>query len=166
MYRRQGFTFVEMLIAIVILAIALSTLTSALSTSIVQGTAPIIEAKSQSLMQGYLDEILPLSFDDQTPQGGGEVALVQSPCTISNEGQSRNQFDDVDDYSGINDQPPVLLQSAFDTSQYIGFAVSINVECVGLEVGLSQDHLAKRITVVVTSTDSVQRRMSVYRGNF
>ncbi|GAA6134681.1 type II secretion system protein [Oceaniserpentilla sp. 4NH20-0058] len=166
MYRSQGFTFVEMLIAIVILAIALSTLTSSLSTSIVQGTAPIIEAKAQSLMQGYLDEILPLNFDDQTPQGGGEVALAQSPCTISNEGQSRNQFDDVDDYGGINDQPPVLLQSGFDTTQYTDFAVTINVECAGLELGLSENHLVKRITVSVTSSNSLQRRMSAYRGNF
>lgn len=162
----KGFTLIEMLITIVIMGIALSALMSALSTSVIQSTSPSIESKAITLAQGYLDEILPLRFDDQSPAEGGSVALSDSPCTISNESQSRNQFDDVDDYHGVNDQPPMLLQGSFDFNQYLGFRVAVDVSCQGTQAGLSANHLAKRITVTVTTPGGSDRIVSVYRGNF
>jgi len=163
---KQGFTFIEMIITIVIVGIALSALTSALSTSVVQGAAPIVEGKALALAQAYIDEVLPLKFDDQSPLEGGEVATAESPCTISNEGQSRAQFDDVDDYNGVTDSPPFLLQPSFDMSQYANYSVSVSVNCAGLEAGLSANHLLKRISVTITTPENNQRVLSVYRGNF
>ena len=166
MYHKQGFTFVEVVITIVILGIALSALTWSLSTSVIQGAAPIAEEKARTLAQAYLDEILPLKFDDSSPEGGGSIPLSQSPCTISNEGQSRAGFDDVDDYHGIINSPPVLSQTDFDISQYINFSVSIQVSCQGLSAGLSANHLAKLITITVITSNNEQRSISVFRGNF
>ena len=165
-YRSYGFTFIEMLITIVVIGIALSALTSALSTSVVQGAAPIVEGKALYIAQAYVDEILPLKFDDQSPQQGGEVTLSASPCEISNESQTRSQFDDVDDYHGVTDSPPVLLLPGFNFDKYSNYAVSVEVTCAGLELGLAANHLMKRITVTVTTPENQDRVLSVYRGNF
>lgn len=165
-YRKLGFTFIETLITIVILAIALSALTTALSSSVVQSASPIVERKALVLAQAYIDEILPLKFDDQSPQEGGEVNVASAPCTISTEGQGRAAFDDVDDYHGLIDQPPQFIQASFDLAQYSGYSVTVNVSCSGTSLGLSQNHLAKRITVIVRTPNNDVRNVSVYRGNF
>lgn len=165
-YRKFGFTFIELLITIIVIGIALSALMSALSTSVIQGATPLWEGKALALGQAYMDEIVPLRFDDQSPEAGGEVAAGLSPCDISNEGQSRNLFDDVDDYNGVNDQPPTLLQSSFNMSSYANYAVSISVSCAGDELGLSALHLAKRITLNIIGPSGEVRTLSVYRGNF
>ena len=164
--KQSGVTLVELVITIVVLGIALSALVSSLSQGIGQSSTPMWEGKALELQQAYLDEILAMAFDDATPVGGGEVLAADNPCTLSNEGQARTNFDDVDDYNGLNDTPPVLIDSTIDMSQYAQYQVTAGVSCAGTEVGLSNDRLAKRITVTVTAPAGVSRTVSVYKGNF
>lgn len=166
MYRNHGFTFIELIITIIVVGIALSALMSALSTSVIQGATPVWEGKALALGQAYMDEILPLKFDDQSPPGGGQVDASASPCNIGNEGQTRNQFDDVDDYHGIVNTPPALLQTSIDVANYQNYTVRVSVVCAGTEINLPATHLAKRITVNVEGPTGDARTLSVYRGNF
>ena len=163
---QSGVTLVELIITIVVLGIALSALVSALSEGVSQSATPLWEGKALELQQAYLDEILAMQFDDATPVGGGEVVGANAPCTLTNEGQSRSQFDDVDDYHNLTDTPPVLIESSIDMSQYAQYSVRVQVACAGSELGLSENRLAKRILVTVIAPGGQSRNVAVYKGNF
>lgn len=161
--KQQGVTLIELIITIVVLGIALSALVTALSDGIGRSTTPLWESRSLELTQAYLDEILAMKYDGTQPSGGGVIA---GACVISNDGQTRQNFDDVDDYNGLNDDPPQLIESSLDMSTYSEFSVSVDVTCAGTEVGLSSNAFAKRVTVTVNVPGGVTRSVAVYKGNF
>lgn len=160
---QKGVTLIEMVITIVILGIALSALISSLSSGISQSATPLWESRSLELTQAYLDEILAMKFDGAQPIGGGVVSGV---CAISTDGQSRANFDDVDDYDGLNDSPPQLIETSLDMSTYSDFSVLVSVSCSGTELNLSDDAFAKRIVVTVNVPGGQSRSVAVYKGNF
>lgn len=160
---QKGVTLIEMVIAIVILGIALSALISSLSSGISQSATPLWESRSLELTQAYLDEILAMKFDGTQPLGGGVVSGV---CAISSDGQSRANYDDVDDYDGLNDSPPQLIETSLDMSTYSDFSVLVSVSCSGTELNLSDDAYAKRIVVTVNVPGGQSRSVAVYKGNF
>lgn len=160
---QKGVTLIEMVITIVILGIALSALISSLSSGISQSATPLWESRSLELTQAYLDEILAMKFDGTQPLGGGVVSGV---CAISTDGQSRANFDDVDDYDGLNDSPPQLIETSLDMSTYSDFSVLVSVSCSGTELNLSDDAFAKRIVVTVNVPGGQSRSVAVYKGNF
>lgn len=166
MQRQRGVTLVELIITIVIIGIAMSALVSALTTGISRSAQPMLEGKALELSQAYLDEIQAMRFDDQSPIGGGAVLAASSPCTITAEGQTRALFDDVDDYNGINDTPPVLIESSIDMSAYANYQVLVSVGCAGTELGLAANELAKRINVTVVLPSGESRDVAIYKGNF
>lgn len=160
---QKGVTLIEMVITIVILGIALSALISSLSSGISQSATPLWESRSLELTQAYLDEILAMKFDGAQPLGGGVVSGV---CAISTDGQSRANYDDVDDYDGLNDSPPQLIETSLDMSTYSDFSVLVSVSCSGTELNLSDDAFAKRIVVTVNVPGGQSRSVAVYKGNF
>jgi len=170
--KQTGLTLIELVITIVVLGIALSALLSALTTGIGRSAQPMWEGKALELSQAYLDEILAKKFDDTTPLGGGQVLLAASPCTQSNEGQTRTLFDDVDDYHGVSDAPPLLTDSAISMARYRNYQVDITVLCAGTELGtsngslLTDASLAKRITVSISVPSGEVRSVTAYKGNF
>ena len=162
-----GVTLIELIITIVIIGIALSALVSALTTGISRSAQPMLEGKALELSQAYLDEIQAMRFDDQSPVGGTPVLAADSPCTVSNEGQARAAFDDVDDYNGVNDSPPVLIETSIDMiSTYVNYRVTILVECAGIELGLAANDLAKKINLTVVLPSGESRDVAIYKGNF
>ncbi len=170
--RQRGLTLIELVITIVVLGIALSALVSALTTGIGRSAQPMWEGKALELSQAYLDEILAKKFDDQTPLGGGQVLAAAAPCTASNEGQARSLFDDVDDYHGVSDTPPTLIDSFMDMTRYTKYQVDVSVVCAGTQLGASNGNLwtdnslAKRITVSISVPSGEMRSVTVYKGNF
>jgi MSHA pilin protein MshD len=85
---QTGATLVELLLSIVIVAIAASAVLGVLSTTNASSADPMLRHQAASIAEAYLEEILLKSFDD--PDGvDGEVARVD--------------FDDVDDYDGLLD---------------------------------------------------------------
>ena len=163
---QAGVTLIELVITIVVLGIALAGLVSALSVGIGRSAQPMWEGKALELTQAYLDEILAMAFDDQTPSGGGEVSAALTPCSYSNEGQGRELFDDVDDYNGVSDNPPVLIDSTIDMSRYTNYQVDILVVCAGTDLGLDSDDMAKRITITISVPSGEARSVAIYKGNY
>lgn len=87
-FRQRGVTLVELIVAIVVIALAGSALVGTLSYLAGTGTTPLLQAQAQSIADAYLAEISGKSFTD--PNGvDGEA--------------NRAQFDDVDDYNGLDD---------------------------------------------------------------
>lgn len=161
---QKGVTLIELIITIVIMGIALSALTISLSQGISRSTTPIWEQKAMSLAHAYMQEISAMSFAEQTPVGGGFVS--DESCVSSNEGQNRDSYNDVDDYDGLTEQPPVLIQSNLDMTSYQQYRVEVDVDCAGSELGLGNNALVKRIAVRVFVPGGDSRSLVSYKGNF
>lgn len=86
--RARGVTLVELVVSIVVIAIAGAALSGTLAYLNGTGNASILQAQAQSIANAYLNEITGKSYLD--PDGINGEAL-------------RSQFDDVNDYNGLDD---------------------------------------------------------------
>ena len=91
--RQTGGTLIELVIAIVIISIAVSTILMALSTSVAQSADPMIRHQAVAIAEAYLEEISLMDFAD--PQGG-ETGGAEA-------GETRPVYDDVQDYNSLPD---------------------------------------------------------------
>lgn len=86
--RERGATLIELVVSIVIIAIAAGAVLGVLSTSVGRSADAMVLAQGVSIAEAYLEEIALKSFVD--PDGTDGEAL-------------RPDFDDVDDYNGLVD---------------------------------------------------------------
>jgi MSHA pilin protein MshD len=86
-HRARGVTLVELVVAIVVIAIAGSALIGTLAYLNGTGNTSILQAQAQSIAAAYLNEITGKSFND--PDG---------VCCEA----TRALFDDVNDYNGLD----------------------------------------------------------------
>lgn len=157
---QAGVSLVEMVITIVVISIALTASLSSFSFLSGRSSDALVHARMVDLAQMYLDEILPKHFDDDTGPGG--IPAYPGGCRIQDDGENRQQYDDVDDYHGLVEAPAFADQSLGDA--YRGFSVSIQVSCddsVGASVGGS-----KRIEVTITGPGNKTAIFAAYKANF
>jgi MSHA pilin protein MshD len=90
MRRQSAFTLVEIIVTIVVIAIASTALLS--FANMVRGSAdPVIQQQATTIAEAYLEEIMLRAFND--PQGGE---------TGNDEGEAgRADYDDVKDYRSL-----------------------------------------------------------------
>lgn len=132
--REEGFTLIELVVGIVIFAIAMVVVISFLLPQVKQGIDPIWQSRAASLGQSLMNEILAKSFDQNSNQVGGINRCNESigapvpvlvPCTLSSElgpdaGEDRGTFNDVDDYHGFNASGADILNSLSLTTSVNG----------------------------------------------
>ncbi|OUS41053.1 hypothetical protein A9R00_02905 [Oleispira antarctica] len=158
--RAKGFSLIELVITIVVIGIALTALSTSLFTAVGRNADPLWQSKATQLSQAYLDEILSMRYQEDTPLGGGIVGT----CAIGGpeEGATnRDLFDDVDDYNGLAGTVDFLDATA--SSNYAGYAISITVTCsgpTGIDTGDS-----KLIAVTITSPTNQNIVFSVIRAD-
>jgi MSHA pilin protein MshD len=160
-FNAKGFSLIELVVTMVVIGISLSAILSVLTPGLSRSADPIWQARGVELIEAYLDEIKAMRFDENTPIGGGFV----DACDLTAEGESRNQFDDVGDYNGLNDSPPQLLIGTLG-ADYSGFQIQVTVSCVGTNFGFPSDNYAKRINVTLTGPSGEQLQMAMHKGNF
>jgi MSHA pilin protein MshD len=85
--RHCGFTLIEVITTIVVVAIAAAALLSVFTSTIRGSADPMIQQQAVSTAEAYMEEILLKAFID--PDGIG--------------GETRPTFDDVQDYNGLTD---------------------------------------------------------------
>ena len=83
-----GFTLIEVITTIVIISISATAILSVFSGTVRSSANPMIQQQAISIAEAYMEEIMLKPFTDPD---GTEL------------GESRNTFDDVDDYNGLND---------------------------------------------------------------
>lgn len=125
MFKRSGFTLLEVIIAIVIFTIGVVILLGAVS-AIMRGSSDVENIDiATSLARDLMDEILGKGFDD--PDGGLAFGLEEA--------EPRSNFDDVDDYDGWIKTPPEDVDgTTYDgtgaTPNYSRFRRAVTVENV------------------------------------
>lgn len=200
-HHQSGVTLIELIAAIVILAIALVGITAAVSSAISRSSDTTLEARAVALAQSYLDEILARRFDENSGERGIPPCFIAGPAnpnglpdcsdTLGPESgetpvaptYSRNHFNDVDDYHGLDEgygQPrPLLDADGVERIGYDNFRVAVAVRYVDVEPGGDEESLttapgglehtqdAKLVTVTVSHPERPQGwQFSAYKANF
>ena len=149
MRRQSGTTLIELIIAIVIIAIAASAILMGMSTTITRSADPMIRHQAVAIAEAYLEEIALKSFDD--PDGTDGEA-------------SRDLYDDVDDYDGLVDNG---ARNQFDAAlpNLNEYTVSVDVTSSNALPGIPSTDLFL-ISVTVTHPVNVDFTISGYRANF
>jgi MSHA pilin protein MshD len=188
---QRGLNLIELIITIVILAIALVGLTQIISSTVGNSADSTLEVRTVALAQAYLDEILGKRFDERTRNSGVPPCRASAPparqCTAElsfgpDGGETRARFDDVDDYHGLDegDDPSDPLKDANGDERegFENFRVQISVRYINVGVGGEEENLgtgsvlndefdAKLITVTVSHrSQSEGVKFSAYKANF
>jgi len=143
---QRGVTLVELLVSIVIVAIASSGVLVVLSMTADGSADPMIRHQAAAIAESYLEEILLKPIAD--PDGiDGEAARVD--------------FDDVDDYDGLADVG-VRDQFGNPIASLAAYDVAVTVApTVGLPAAPAADVL--RIDVTVVRAAAIDFTLSGYR---
>jgi MSHA pilin protein MshD len=86
--RSPGFTLLEVIVTVTVLAIAGSSLITIYGNLLGRSADPVLQQQALAIAEAYMEEIRLQSFDD--PDGSDGEA-------------SRDLFDDVDDYHNLSD---------------------------------------------------------------
>jgi MSHA pilin protein MshD len=177
-FAQTGLTLVELVVTIVILAIALVAVTQMMGTGLSRSSDTLLELRTATLAKAYIDEILGKRFDEKSanngvppcraPDGPGGVPATQE-CTVfasfgPDGGEVRDEFDDVDDYDDIDEGEGGLNPDLEDIdgntrTGYDRFRVVVDVRYIDVadeESALNQnnelddEYDAKVITVTVS----------------
>lgn len=89
-FTQSGLSLVELVVTIVVLAIAAAAILSVYTNSIARSADPQLRMQATAVANSYLDEILLRPFTD--PDG-------------SNAGETRTSYDNVADYNGLSEPP-------------------------------------------------------------
>lgn len=95
--RQHGVNLIELLIAIVIISIVSSGVLLIYAQAVRYSADPMIQQQAVAIGEAYLDEILARPVADPA---GGETGAAEG-------GEARATYDDVQDYAGLGDSPPV-----------------------------------------------------------
>ena len=141
--RSAGFTLVEVLVASVILALAVTGIAFAVSSSHALTYEALHNERATALAEALLEEILSLPYAD--PQGGTTIG------PDAGEG-ARSTFDNADDYHGYSESAGAAVDqagSAYPT-RYDVFSRSVSVVSASETVtGFSQAIVGITVTVTV-----------------
>jgi len=183
MLRQAGATLIELVVAIVILSIVVTTLMILSSQSVGRSADPMLQEQASAIAQAYLEEITQKSFCDPDFDVDSNPATpldcpaqcTSSVCTgacrslgSAQEG-ARNLYDDICDYDGLSNTG-AIDQTGTAVTGLDHYSISVDVvdDATATLNGLTgSGGQAARIDVTVTHpamADDV--RMSGFRANY
>jgi MSHA pilin protein MshD len=145
----HGFTLIELIVAITIVAIAATTIMGVMAAVASRSADSMLQQQAIAIAQAYLDEI--------------EQRWVVDPNgTPPNTG--RGSWDLVDQYNGLNN---IGAQDQFGNAitTLSAYTVSVNVSQSTALPGITAAN-ARRIDVTVTTAPNVTVVLSGYRTNY
>jgi MSHA pilin protein MshD len=144
--RERGVTLIELIVSIVVIAIAASAVLGVLSRSVGRSADAMVMSQAVSIAEAYLEEITLKPFAD--PDGTDSEA-------------ARVDFDDVDDYNSLVD---VGARDQFGTAIAALSRYTVSVTVVASTALTSVPGAdAKRVDVRVTYAPNVTVALSGYR---
>ena len=169
----RGFTFVELVIAIAVMGIASVTMFQMLGLSLSHQSDSLVQSRTTALAEAYMQEILARRFDAHTPPGGIPACSIRAtPCSLSNafnDGESRANFDDVDDFDGLNESPP-LDATGVVRSGFAGYRVQVQVtyptSAQAATFGLDDPGDAKLVAITVTPPQGQPQPFTFIKGDY
>ena len=188
----RGFTLIELIIGIVVFTIIMLVIIGVIGPQSRLSIEPIWQVRASELAQSLLTEMNAKSFDEQSDHSGGNTRCNEGQsCTASgslgpDSGESRDSYDDVDDYHGLDQRDGNILnvqgQAMLNNGEslYQGFRAQVSVYYDSNEDGINDDDAdqngvpdtgtlvanVKRITITVTTPGGEPLTFASYRWNF
>ncbi|UNP88314.1 prepilin-type N-terminal cleavage/methylation domain-containing protein [Aeromonas encheleia] len=182
----RGFTLVEFIVGIVLLAVALTGILSLLNSLAPQSVDPVQQVRAAQLAQRILNEVLQKSFDEHSDHNGGRYRCGETAgtppvtyptCTASADygpdGEPASYaFNDVDDFdtagNWVDANRFTQTSAGVNNEEYRNYQVRISVTPDSLfgSPGKSAESIGKRIELTVRLPDSSEVDFAVYRGNY
>jgi MSHA pilin protein MshD len=182
---KRGFTLIELIVGIVLLAVALTGILGLLINQAPQAVDPVQQVRAAQLAQRLSGEILQKSFDEQSDHNGGSYrcgetvtgVIIPACSTIYGpDGAAESEpytFNDVDDFdtAGSWHKASWFTQTSVVTNnddEYLNYQVRISVTPDNLfgSPGLKAESIGKRILLQVKLPDESVLDFSFYRGNY
>lgn len=139
--RQAGFTLVELVIFIVIVAVGVAGILLVMNTVVASSADPMARKQALALAESILEEILQKEYADPDGTSGETTRAI---------------FDDVDDYNGKSNSTFTDLPAALSS-----YSISVVVDAPASLNGVTM----KRVRVTVSkSPESIT--LTGYRGNF
>ncbi|SUI71321.1 Tfp pilus assembly protein PilV [Shewanella putrefaciens] len=167
----KGFTLIELVVGMLVIAIAIVMLSSMLFPQADRAAKTLHRVRSAELAHSVMNEIWGKRYDQNTNANGG-VPACGSPlgmsCTpadklgkdiVSGIVESRNNFNDVDDYHGLNETATVLNSSQTYTEAYPNYRLSVTVAYGAVPN-------TKLVTINVTTPDNEVITYNMVRSNY
>ncbi len=150
MRRRSGFTLVEIILVVIVAAIAFPPIMMLFTEMVRRGADANLIGTASRLAEDLMEEIRTRKWDETSPDGGGRTS---SPSAVlgAETGEARASYDDVDDFAAITNQSPPRDAVNALMEGFSGYARTVAVEYVddGLAPAAgATDH--KKITVTVS----------------
>jgi len=160
--RAAGVTLIELIVAIVIIAVGITGVLSVFVTTISRSADPMLQQQAQLLAEAYLEEILLKKFFD--PETG-------TVCTLTAAGETRITFDNVCDYHNLNNNPPrnqfdlqfPNLDAAYTVGVQVDSAAGVALGALNTAGGVMR---VLRVDVTVNGPNNIVSRLSGYKVNY
>lgn len=147
---QRGVTMIELIISIVIIAIAVSGVLLVINQTTSTSADPMIRTQATSIAQSYMEEIMLLAYQD--PDG-------------NEAGETRATYDDVDDYNGLSDSG-ARDQTDTVVSGLESYLITISVTNENLVFAGLAAVAAKRIDIIVSHPAGVTIPLTAYRTDY
>jgi len=175
----RGFTLVELVVGIVVLAVAMMIMTTMLVSQSQHALEPLYRLRASQLGQGIMQNILTRSYDENSDHNGGfyrcgelwEIDTLNHDCSTGAElgldggevASDHQNFNDVDDFITNDFEPAVSYGDVLGddlSTQYNNYAIKIEVK---LDT-LNSNH--KQIAVTIQTPSNEEIRFSALKGNY
>lgn len=184
---RRGFTLIEFVVGIVLLAIALTGILGLLVNQAPKSVDPVQQVRAVQLAQRILNEVLQKSFDEHSDHNGGRFRcgetvgtppVIYPACTpVADYGPDGGEtrpyaFNDVDDFDTAGNWVDAnqFTQSSASASdeEYRHYQLKIRVTADDLfaSAGKGASSIGKRIELTVRLPDRSEVEFALYRGNY
>ena len=176
--KQRGFTLIEIVIGIVVLAVALTIVTGVFLPQANKMTTPMYQIKATALGKSIMNQVLIRYYDEVNARSNGaircgkEINGVTIACSslgldVGETSGNPNGFNDVDDYHVYCNSDAVDTLAAF-TNEYPGYGLNICVANAADQFGETStlDHVAKRVRLTIFMPNNEQILLTSFKGNY
>ncbi|AZG71841.1 prepilin-type N-terminal cleavage/methylation domain-containing protein [Shewanella livingstonensis] len=162
----RGFTLIELVIGMMVIGIAIVMLTSMLFPQADRAAATLHRVRSAELAHSVMNEIWGKRYDQNTNSNGGVPACnaptgIVCSAALGKDGESRDDFNDVDDYDGLDETQNMLNSSQTYAQAYPRYQLNVSVEYLD-----PATQAKKLITVDVTTPAGEVITYQAVRSNY
>lgn len=177
-----GFTLIELIVGMVVLAIAILMVSQIMGPMLVRSTEPWHQVRAAELGHSLMNEIMAMSFDENSSRGsnllrcnaaGAASCIASLPAcpatgmTSATEEANRSLYDDVDDYHCLRADGGSLtdILNQNQAATYNNYRVEIYVSYAGSRLGLA-NNTAKQVEIQVSTPGGEVIVFTGFKGNW
>lgn len=169
--RQSGFTLIEVLVTIVVISIAATSIMGVYISTVKTSADPLIQQQAVAIAEAYLEEIQSKSFCEDAPAPmvappPRAIPVCASETGSSEASESRPTFNDIQDYNDPLVDGAVKDQNDLAIAGLSGYTVAVTVAAANLGSITLASGNAMRIDVTVSHAAIDPITLSGFRANY